>query len=337
MSKMDFSFEHGGHSGHAVEPRLDAATPGTPDAEISVIMPVYNAAATLEPTVASVLEQTFAWFELIVIDDGSSDDSLARLLNLAAGDPRIKVVACANGGVSAARNMGVELARAPLIAFLDADDLWVPTKLACHVALHRDDPALAASYARIAFIDQDATSIAGARTLSSLCPHSPQLVDVLGENPVCTASNFVVRRDWFCDAGGFDQRLHHAEDQDFVARIISRGGRIAGVDAVLTGYRFSPDGLSMELAKMHEGWRTVAGRYLSERQFAALEAIYCRYLARRVLRSGGRPREALRYVAIGLRLDAHSFLAERRRGVATIAGAIAAHAMPQSLRLRLFA
>jgi hypothetical protein len=129
--------------------------------------------------------------------------------------------------------------------------------LAFHLAVHRDDPSLAASYARIAFIDQDASGIAGAKTLSSLCPHSPRLVDVLGENPICTASSFVVRRDWFLAVGGFDPRLSHAEDQDFVARIVSRGGRI-GVDAVLTGYRFSPDGLSMELQRMHEGWRKVA-------------------------------------------------------------------------------
>jgi glycosyltransferase involved in cell wall biosynthesis len=90
-------------------------------------MPVYNAARHLEATVASVLAQSFAGFELIAIDDGSQDNSLALLLEMAARDPRIKVIARANGGVASARNLGVESAAAPLIAFLDADDLWEPT------------------------------------------------------------------------------------------------------------------------------------------------------------------------------------------------------------------
>jgi hypothetical protein len=93
----------------------------------------------------------------------------------------------------------------------------------------------------------------------------------------------------------------------------------------------------MELQRMHEGWRKVAGSYLSDEQVAAMEALYCRYLARRVLRSGGRPSEALRYVSAGLKLDAKSFLAERRRALATIAGAMAAPLLPQALRLRVFA
>lgn len=329
MSKLDLNFERDPFA------HLTEAAGFAP--EVSVVMPVYNAARTVAASIASVLAQSFAHFELIAIDDGSRDDSLSVLIDLAARDPRIKVVGRENGGVSSARNLGVEMAQAPIIAFLDADDLWEPEKLAYHVALHRDDPALAASYARIAFIDGEATSVAGARTLSSLCPHSPRLVDVLGENPVCTASNFVVRRDWFLHAGGFDTRLGHAEDQDFVARIISRGGRIEGVDAVLTGYRFSPDGLSMELRRMYEGWRKVAQTYLTEAEFAAQEALYCRYLARRVLRSGGRPAEALRFVTTGLALDARSFLAQRQRGLATIFGALAAHILPRPLRLRLFA
>ncbi len=329
MSKLDFHFKR--------DPFADLAENAGFAPEVSVIMPVYNAAQTVAASIASVLAQSFPHFELIAIDDGSRDASLSVLIDLAARDPRIKVVGRKNGGVSSARNLGVEMAQAPIIAFLDADDLWEPEKLAYHVALHRDDPALAASYARIAFIDGNATSVAGARTLSSLCPHSPRLVDVLGENPVCTASNFVVRRDWILHAGGFDTRLNHAEDQDFVARIVSRGGRIEGVDAVLTGYRFSPDGLSMELRRMYDGWRKVAQAYLSEAEFAAQEALYCRYLARRVLRSGGRPAEALRFVTTGLSLDARSFLAQRRRGLATIFGALAAHILPRPLRLRVFA
>ena len=318
---------------------LDAiiATPPAVDPEIAVVMPVYNAAATLEATVNSVLAQSFGWFELIAVDDGSKDDSLARLRELASRDSRIKVIARANGGVSSARNLGVNAASAPLIAFLDADDLWHVDKLAQHVARHRAEPDLAASYARIAFIAEDAIGLDGAKTLSSLCPHTPRLMDVLGENPVCTSSNFVVRRDNFLASGGFDEQLSFAEDQEFAARLIARGDRLDGIDAVLTGYRFSPDGLSMDLDKMHAGWRRVAKRYLADAESDSLEALYCRYLARRVLRAGGRPAQALHYVIKGLKLNASSFLAEPRRGIGTIVAVMIAPLLPTKMRLRLFA
>jgi glycosyltransferase involved in cell wall biosynthesis len=306
--------------------------------EISVVIPVYNAAATIGATIASVLGQTFPRFEIVAVDDGSSDESLAVLLGLAGQDSRIRVISKRNGGVSSARNLGVETAQAPLVAFLDSDDLWAPDKLARHVALHRSEPDLAASFARIAFIAEDADTLKGARTVSTLTHRVPRLVDVLGENPVCTASNLVVRRDWMLSKGGFDELLKFAEDQEFVARLVSRGGKIAGIDSVLTGYRFSPDGLSMDLVQMHAGWRVLVNRYIEDAAVrATLEALYCRYIARRLLRSGGSPLGALRFVVRGLRLDARSFMAERRRGLATLLSACVAPVLPAALRRHLFA
>jgi glycosyltransferase involved in cell wall biosynthesis len=307
------------------------------DPEVTVVMPVYNAAGTLDATIASVLAQSFERFELIVVDDGSCDDSLERLQAHAARDPRIRVVSQKNAGVSAARNNGVELGSAPYIAFIDADDLWVPEKLERHIALHHGDRTVVASYARIAFIPEQSNDFGEAKTLSSLCPWSPRLVDVLGENPVCTTSNLVVRRDWFMRSGGFDLGLSFAEDQEFVARLIAMDGRIEGIDAVLTGYRLSPGGLSMDLSAMHAGWRKVAQRFLAKDELASLEALYYRYLARRVLRAGGSPRQALRYVVAGLQMDPRSFLHDRRRGLSTIAAALVAPLIPARLRLRLFA
>ena len=305
---------------------------------ISVVMPVYNAAATLASTIAAVQAQDCAAFELIAIDDGSRDDSLAMLGALAEADPRIRVVPRANGGVSSARNLGVSLARAPLVAFLDADDLWHPQKLSHHLSLHRAHPELVASYARIAFIAADASGIDGARTHSQLGPDPLTLIAVLGENPVCTASNFVVTRRAFEACAGFDERMGFAEDQELVARMIARGGVIRGIDAVLTGYRLSVMGLSMDLDRMHAGWREMVDRHLPDRAAAArLEALYYRYLARRALRSGGRAGLALRYVGQGLACDPAGFLGQPRRSLPTIAAALVAPFLPTAMRLRLFA
>jgi len=307
-------------------------------AQVSVVMPVYNAAATLAATVASVQAQDLSAFELIAVDDGSSDNSLDILLDLAAFDPRIRVVSRRNAGVSSARNLGVETASAPLVAFLDADDLWDRHKLSAHCALHRARPDLVASYARIAFIATDADALDGARTLSSLVTNPLGLLAVLGENPVCTASNLVVQRDAFLASGGFDTHLGFAEDQELVARLVARGGAVAGLDMVLTGYRLSVMGLSMDLDRMHAGWREVVGRYCPDKRTRArLEALYYRYLARRALRSGGRAGLALRYVLLGLQQDVRSFLNEPRRSLATIAAALVAPLLPTRVRLRLFA
>lgn len=303
----------------------------------TVVLPVYNAADTIDATIASVLSQTIDDLELIAIDDGSSDGSLARLLDWAARDARLRVVSIPNGGVSKARNLGVNLGRSALVAFIDADDIWAPIKLAHHLAAHRNDPQLSASYARIAFLPQLATSLENCRTVSSIVPHGLTLVDVLGENPVCSASNFVVRREWFVMCGGFEDALSYAEDQDLVASLIARGARIAGIDEVLVGYRFSPDGLSMDLERMYAGWRLVAHRYLGAADLKSLEALYCRYLSRRTLRAGGTPVAALRYALSGLRLSASAFLRDRRRGIATISAALASFFMPAPLRRHFFA
>lgn len=305
--------------------------------KVTIVLPVHNAAGTIDATVRSILDQSMSAFELFAIDDGSTDDSLHRLLDHAAHDPRIRVIARENRGVSASRNLGAAMGGAPLIAFIDADDLWAPTKLEHHVAAHEADENLAASYARIAFMAQHADGLAGARTLSSLCANPLELMDVLGENPVCTASNLVISRRWMERTGGFDERLSFAEDQDLVARIVHGGGRIDGIDAVLTGYRLSPCGLSMDYERMYAGWRMVAGRYLAPSDLAPLEALYCRYLSRRVLRGGGRPALARHYALAGLRRDAASFLKEWHRGASTLLAALASPAIPAPLRLRLFA
>lgn len=307
------------------------------DPAVTVVMPVYNAALTLDATIQSVLAQQFDRFEFIIVDDGSTDDSLQRAMAFAESDRRIRLISCANSGVSAARNLGASLGKAPLIAFIDADDLWDQSKLGRHVALHHENPHLAASYARIAFIAQDATGLSGAQTTSSLCPRLPQLPDVLGDNPVCTTSNFVVRRDWFDMLGGFNQDMSYAEDQDLVARLVNALGLLGGIDAVLTGYRFSPDGLSMDLDRMYAGWRSVALQFLSPAELRPLEALYCRYLARRVLRASGSPKQSFKFAISGLRLDAATFLQDRKRGLGTLAAALMAPLFPALLRKHMFA
>lgn len=100
---------------------------------LSVVMPAYNAANFITQTIESVLNQTFTDFELLIIDDGSTDNTLEIAEQYAQRDRRIQVLSHVNQGVSATRNRGVKIAKGKLIAFLDADDIWLNDKLAAHL------------------------------------------------------------------------------------------------------------------------------------------------------------------------------------------------------------
>ncbi len=118
---------------------------------VSVIVPAYNAARFLPESIPSVLAQTWTDFELIVVNDGSTDDTVACVE--AFTDPRIRLVSQANRGLAGARNGGIRAARGSFIALLDADDLWHPEKLARHVAHLQSRPGVGVSYSASAFMD----------------------------------------------------------------------------------------------------------------------------------------------------------------------------------------
>src|SRR5689334_6839377 len=120
-----------------------------PDADsvVGVVIPAYNAAATLDETLCSVRAQTYLTLEIIVVDDGSRDATPEIALRHAAGDRRVRLIRQANAGVAAARNRGIEETRADLVAPIDADDLWAPTKIARQMeVLRRASPETALVY-----------------------------------------------------------------------------------------------------------------------------------------------------------------------------------------------
>lgn len=303
----------------------------------SVIMPVYNAATHLFATIRSVLTQTDRDLELILIDDGSTDNSLAIMLSLASEDDRIKLVAQSNQGVSTARNLGLAQARGKLVAFMDADDLWRPEKLEMHRFFHEQRPQVAASYAKIAFIDHDAKDADNAKTFSTVKAGTLSIDQVIAENPTCTMSNLVVAKQTIEAVGGFLTEMSYAEDQEWIARIVSNDYRICGLDHHLVDYRMSPNGLSVDLPAMYAGWRSLATQYADRSTVPSAEAIYCRYLSRRALRAGEPARVALAYAMQGIRSDRIAFLEDTKRGWLTLLSAFAALLIPRSARIQLFA
>jgi glycosyltransferase involved in cell wall biosynthesis len=301
----------------------------------SIILPCFNAEATLGDTLASLQAQTCNDWEAICVDDGSSDTTRALIRDFASDDPRIVLAQNPGKGPSDARNHGaLAVATGTLIAFCDADDIWAPSKLGQLAAVFAD-PDVHGAFGQIAFFkDQPAD----AKVFSTVPSADLNIHMLLGENPVCTMSNVTVRKDIFLASGGFDPSIVHNEDLEWLIRIVGQGARVVGVNALHTYYRTSTGGLSSDLPKM------LAGR---DRALATAadygvvptgtnHAIHHRYLARRALRLGQGRFEPLRHALTGLAHSPSGFLFPLRRGGLTFAAALSATLLPSRTSQFLF-
>jgi glycosyltransferase involved in cell wall biosynthesis len=188
---------------------------------VSVIIPTYNRRAMVREAVASVFAQRGVDFELIVVDDGSTDGTAEDLAELAEtgrrqGVAEIQTMRTANRGVAAARNMGVRIAGAELIAFLDSDDLWAPSKLAKQVDFMRDNPQCQISQTGELWIRAGRRVNPGRR-------HQKREGDIfLDSLRTCliSPSAVMIRTPLFRSVGGFDETMTAAEDYDLWLRIL---------------------------------------------------------------------------------------------------------------------
>ncbi|HEY9770128.1 MAG TPA: glycosyltransferase family A protein [Coleofasciculaceae cyanobacterium] len=185
---------------------------------ISIIIPAYNAMTYLPETMATVLSQTFADFEVIVVNDGSSDKTEKWVSQIT--DPRVKLIChTTNQGLAAARNTGIGYAQGKYLAFLDADDLWESTKLEKQVHCLEENPAVGLVYTWSALINEQ-----GIRTGRVFKSHAEGNVwkTLIGYNIVWCGSVAMVRRSCFEAVGMFDQNLRSfVEDWDMWLRIAS--------------------------------------------------------------------------------------------------------------------
>lgn len=213
---------------------------------VSVILPVYNAAAHLPETLDSVVHQTYRSFEVILVDDGSRDESLTIARSWQERHPdRIRILQHPGGvnkGVSATRNLGIQHARGTYTAFLDADDMWFADKLEQHVALMEGDPTIGLSYtkARIVRDEHGEKFIPGVEILGGTPPLGSQkviLVQIINVSLNYIFSTVMVRTDLLRSVGCFDEDLiFQTEDRIMVAKI-SAYHRIVLLPEVLCTYR----------------------------------------------------------------------------------------------------
>jgi len=301
----------------------------------SIVMPCYNAAATLAETIESLFAQTFEDWELICVDDGSTDGTQKMLSRYAQANPQVRWTTNRGKGPSSARNYGaLTLTKGDIVAFCDADDIWCPRKLAelDHAFAVSDADIL---FGQIGFFEGRPERLS---TTSTVPTAQVTIAMLLGENPVCTLSNVSIRRSRLLAHGGFDPSVVHNEDLEWLVRLCGQGAIIRGVQSLQVLYRANPTGLSSDLAAMAEGRQQAIE---TAARFGVLppkgaEAVYQRYLARRALRMGQSRWAAAHYALRGITLSPAGFMSPPRRGALTLAAVLSNFLLPRAISRALF-
>ncbi len=240
---------------------------------VSIILPTYNRLSYLREAVESVVAQTDTDWELIVIDDGSTDDTISWLQSLA--EPRISVVPLAHTGhISRLRNAGLALARALWIAFLDSDDRWRPEKLERQRAYHAANPRFRWSYTRLEIIDADGHM----RPATEFKPWNAQagwiLEHVLALDVAIGLPSVFIERALLEEVGGFDEQRWWTEDYDLWVRLASVT-ECGLVDEPLTAVR-THRSTSFDRAEVDEGFMAVYRNFAASTTNARLRDLATR-------------------------------------------------------------
>lgn len=214
------------------------------DVSVSVIIPAFNSACTVEETLESVRAQTCSVTEVIVVDDASTDNTVAvvdRWFDRTGVCGRV-LRSEENAGPAAARNRGVRDAKGDWIAFLDADDAWLPHRLSLQLALVAKVPDMAMWCGETITLGSLSQEISPA---SQVQAYSVLSLDAFVEGCPVSTSTVLVRREALLSVGGFDEQFRGPEDYDLWMRLAVRHS-MAKIKAVLSAYRYVPYSLSMD-------------------------------------------------------------------------------------------
>jgi glycosyltransferase involved in cell wall biosynthesis len=213
--------------------------------KVSVVIPTYNRERLIARAVESVLAQTFKDYEIILIDDGSTDQTKEILRSF---EGRIRYIYQTNAGISGARNRGIQESSGEYIAFLDSDDTWLPEKLAEQVRILDTRPEIGIVYARMPIINEAGKQI-GLKPQAESGKNFDELIRLWGDLPTSTV---MVRKACFEKAGLFDTTLPPMEDIDMWIRISRFYGLYEIEGKTLALYHYHDDQITKKRAKAYE-------------------------------------------------------------------------------------
>jgi glycosyltransferase involved in cell wall biosynthesis len=236
---------------------------------ISVIMPAYNSAATIRESIMSVVDQSYKRWELIVVDDGSTDDTARVVTEIE--DDRIRIYQKTNSGVADARNQGMAIAKGDFLAFLDADDLWLSPKLKCQLdcfAAGPDDLGLV----HTGYLEFGTEGTRAPKPLRHCRKEwlSGAVHRRLMVHDFVATSTVMIRSEVPTHCGEFDRTLSGPEDWDFWIRIASRF-TFGFIDKALVRYRQHPAGLSKNVPRYEISLMEVLNRHLLQSDLSPAE------------------------------------------------------------------
>jgi glycosyltransferase involved in cell wall biosynthesis/O-antigen/teichoic acid export membrane protein len=319
----------------------------------SVIIPLYNAQAFIVETINSVLAQTEQDFEILVVDDGSPDDSVALIQRTYPNESRLIIIRQANRGLAGARNTGIRYAKGQFLAFLDADDLWRPNKLAKHRTHLEANPKLGLSFTQSEFLSVEGRPLG---QVTSPVYGNVSVERILTDNPIASGSAPAMRRSaleaisvkgtlpnrpadelWY-----FDERLRRGEDCECWVRLLSHSDwEVACINQPLTLYRINAASLSSDYAKQASALDDVLASIANyapavmERYGVQAKAYLNRYIARSALRQQ-EGEAAVAYINKALSAYPAMFFKEPARTASIVLAAYGAKYLPASLFQSLY-
>ena len=226
---------------------------------VSVIIPVYNGKKYISETIESVLGQTYAPIEIIIIDDGSKDSS-HNVIKPYLNDNKIKYYFQQNQGVAAARNFGIQKSSGNLIAFIDQDDLWLPEKISRQVSLMSTNSQLALVHGRIEFINENGTRIKPLWThpeVSGYC-----FKEMFSGNKIAMLTA-LVKKESIMAAGMFDETIAITDDYDLWLKI-SYTNMVGYVDETIALYRYHGENTSGNIVAFKKNELQVLQNFLKK-------------------------------------------------------------------------